>query len=252
LILHVDPHAPRWVVDAATAILFLHIGGGSVGIVSGAVALLARKGERLHRVAGSAFFVSMLTMSAIGATVAPFLSDRVSSVAGVMTFYLVATAWMTVKRKEGTMGRFEIGGFFVALGVAVAGIVFIRMAAHSPTGTVDNQPPQAFYIFMMVGTIAATSDLKLVLRGGISGAARIARHLWRMCFALFVAAGSFFLGQQQLFPAPLRNSPVLFVPELAVLGLTVFWLLRVRLANALRRGTGASKMKFIRQQSVQQ
>jgi hypothetical protein len=45
---------------------------------------------------------------------------------------------------------------------------------------------------------------------------------------------------------------VLFVPELAVLGLTVFWLLRVRLANALRRGTGASKMKFIRQQSVQQ
>jgi hypothetical protein len=34
----------------------------------------------------------------------------------------------------------------------------------------------------------------MLARGGVLGAKRIARHLWRMCFGLFIAAGSFFLG----------------------------------------------------------
>jgi hypothetical protein len=34
----------------------------------------------------------------------------------------------------------------------------------------------------------------MLLRGGVVGTQRVARHLWRMCFGLFIAAGSFFLG----------------------------------------------------------
>jgi hypothetical protein len=53
-----------------------------------------------------------------------------------------------------------------------------------------------------------------------------------MCFALFIAAGSFFLGQQQVFPASVRGSPLLFVPVLAVLALMIFWVCRVRFTSA--------------------
>jgi len=59
---------------AATTILILHISGGGLAILSGAAALLFRKCSRRHRLAGNVFFVSMLTLSAIGACVAPFFA----------------------------------------------------------------------------------------------------------------------------------------------------------------------------------
>jgi hypothetical protein len=70
---------------------------------------------------------------------------------------------------------------------------------------------------------------------GLQGARRIARHLWRMCFALFIAAGSFFLGQAQVFPEPIRKSGLLPIPVLLVLLLMFFWLVRVRFTQRYRR-----------------
>jgi uncharacterized membrane protein len=232
--LYVSPEAPALLRDAAAAVLFLHIGGGTLGLVSGATALLAPKGGRLHGVAGTVFFVSMLTMATIGAVVSPFLPvpEMANVVAGILSVYLVATSWVTIRRKAGGIGRFEIGGFAVALSVCAAGAIFIRVAMNSPSGTIGNTPPQAFYVFMLVGAIAAASDLKVILRGGISGAARIARHLWRMCAALTIASGSFFLGQPKFLPTFLHGSPLVFVPVFAPLALMVFWLVRIRRTGA--------------------
>jgi hypothetical protein len=80
--------------------------------------------------------------------------------------------------------------------------------------------------------LAAAGDIRMLARGGISGRPRIARHLWRMCFGLFIATGSFFLGQQQVFPAFLRGS--IFLTILAVLPfpLMIYWLIRIRFRNA--------------------
>src|SRR6185312_16077927 len=104
-ILQIDPAAPQWVHSAATAVLYAHIGGGALGMISGTVALFAPKGETLHRAAGNVFFVSMLTMAGVGAVVSPFIHERGSSIAGILTFYLVLSSWVTVRRKEGTIGR---------------------------------------------------------------------------------------------------------------------------------------------------
>jgi hypothetical protein len=68
------------------------------------------------------------------------------------------------------------------------------------------------------------------VQGGISGSQRIARHLWRMCFALFFATSFFFIGQQKVMPVWMRGAPLLFVLGFAPLALLIFWLLRVRLA----------------------
>lgn len=228
--LAVAPGAPLWVHLGAAAILYLHIGGGTVGLISGATALLARKGGKLHRLAGNIFFAAMLIMSGIGAIVAPMLNDRISSVAGFMTFYLIFSGWLTARRRDG-FGKLEMAGLFVATCGAAASITLAWMASRTPEGTLDGAPPQAFYIFAAVSTIAALSDLKMLLRRGISGAQRVARHVWRMCFGLFVASGSLFLGQQQIFPHWLRETPVLFIAALAPLPFLLFWMLRVRLSR---------------------
>lgn len=238
--LPIDPSAPWYVRNAIDSILVLHIGGGSIGLLSGTTALIARKGEWLHRTAGNVFFASMLAMAGVGATVAPLLPrpEWTSSVVGLLTLYLVASAWMTVRRKEGEIGRFELAALAVPLAVVAADAMFIIGAARSPTGTVDGAPVPAFYAFGIVGAIAALSDIKVILARGITGVQRIARHLWRMCTALFVASGSLFLGQPQVFPASIRHSGILFVPALAPLVFLIFWMIRVRIGERFKRGVG--------------
>lgn len=245
MILQVSPGSSGLVRAAAEAILILHISGASLGLLSGAVALSVRKGGRLHRIAGNVFFVSMLTMTAIGACVAPFLPQpqRGSAIGGIITFYLVATAWATVRRREGTIGRFEIAALLVAIGAASADVMLGLQAADSPTGMLEGAPAPAYFVFASIAGLAAAGDLRMIVRGGLRGAQRIARHLWRMCVALLIAAFSFFLGQQQVFPESLRGSFWLFVPEIVVLGLLIFWLCRVFFTKAYRRPAADSNLK---------
>jgi hypothetical protein len=182
------------------------------------------------------FFISMLAMSAIGTCVAPFLPQRGSIIGGAFTFYLVATAWMTVRRKAGTVGTFEIGAIFVALGIAAAGVIFGIQASRTSSGILDGTPSAPYFVFGSVAALAAVLDLRMVIRGGVVGAQRIARHLWRMCLALLIAAILFFLGQSQVFPAAIQDSSILYVPEIAVLGLLIFWMFRIQLSKRYRNG----------------
>jgi uncharacterized membrane protein len=226
---------------AATVGLFLHMGGGTVGIVTGAVALASRKGERLHRVFGKVFLVAML-INAVAATclasvlVARGVAAQWSNVfGGAATFYLVTTAWATVRRQPGTVGRFEMVALMVALGLAALSLSGLLKLANG--GKPDNDVPVAApIIFAAVAVMAAGLDLRVILRGGVSGVQRLARHLWRMCAGLFIACGSFFIGQQQVMPKFVQGSPFLIALGVAPIFLMIFWLFRVRMAKVYRTG----------------
>lgn len=233
MVLDLPPGTSAFACAAAALILSIHITAGTVGLTSGTVALASRKGSYLHRRAGNWFFVSMLIMSAIGASVAALLPQRLSVVAGALTFYLVGTAWMTVRRKDGGGGRIEMGTLLVAMIIVVVAIAFSVQGIRSPNGLLDGLPSAPGFFFAAVAALAAIGDLKIILRGGVFGTQRIARHLWRMCVALLIAALSLFLGQQQVFPAPLRGSFVMFLPEIAILGTMLYWLVRNRAKRRL-------------------
>jgi uncharacterized membrane protein len=209
-------------------ILYLHIGCGFIGMAAGGVAMVARKGEPVHRAAGNLFFVSMLIVAAIGAAIAPFLPRWISSAAGLLTFYLVATSWVTVKRREGKVGRFE--PVALIFGVAVAGLALTLglIGLSQPNGALNGEPHQAAFVFAGLATLAAIGDYRVIRRGGISGPSRIARHLWRMSTALLIAVLSF-VAQPRAVPEAIRGSPFLYAPLIAVLIMMIYWLIRVRI-----------------------
>jgi hypothetical protein len=230
-VLQVPAGSPWWLFAAADVILFLHIAGGAVALVSGGVALFTRKGGRAHTIAGLTFCVSMAVMASIGAAASPFLPvpERANVVVGMLALYLVWSGWAAVRSKQVVAGRLEMIGLGMAITTIATGVVWAVQASYSPTGTLDGTPPQAFYVLIVIGTFAAIGDLRLIVKGRISGAPRLSRHLWRMCVALFIAAGSFFLGQQQVMPVWMRGSVLLFVPAFAPFLLMIYWLIRVRL-----------------------
>jgi len=231
-VLEVSAEAP-WIVHAAAGTaLFLHVAGGSVAMVAGGTAVLARKGERLHRAAGHVFFAAMLTMASVAAVVAPMLPTHqwTNTLAAIFTLYLTASAWMTVRRSEGQVGRFERAALAVPLGVMAMAALF-AVTGFRPT---DDNTFGAVFGFGGVCALAALGDIRMIRRGGIAGVERVARHVWRMCAALFVATGSFFFGQSQVLPDELRATAIPTVLGLAPLVLMAFWLARIRIGRAFR------------------
>src|SRR5215813_5201251 len=104
-------------------VLLIHIFGGIVGVLSGSMAMVVRKGSRLHRRSGDVFVVSMMTMAAAGAYVALVKWQPINIIAGVFTIYLVAAAWLTAVRRENHTGRAEIGLLFLGLAAATGGLL---------------------------------------------------------------------------------------------------------------------------------
>lgn len=211
----------------------IHVIAGSIGLLSGAAALIFRKGARYHRKAGNVFFISMLIMGATGAGLAVYASKPLSVVAGGLVFYLVATSWATVIHKEGETGTFEIGAMLTALITAAFAYYFGMEVMGSETEMYDGSSslPGPYFFFGSIALLGAILDAKMIWSGGVFGKQRIVRHLWRMCFALFIATASFFLGQPQVFPEAIRGTLILTVPVLLVIGAMVFWLIRVQFTS---------------------
>jgi hypothetical protein len=240
--LEAGPGDPAWMHLGANALLWAHIAGGAIGMVTGVIALAARKGQRAHRAAGKLFFMAMFMAYAIGAGVAPFLDtgQRPNFIAGIMALYLLISGTVAARRREARAGAPEVIGLIVAVSITAAGVILMRMGAASPSGTVDGSPPQAFLLFTITGAFAAAGELNVLVRGQLSNAARIARHLWRMCVSLFIASGSFFLGQQQVFPEALQGSALLSVLAVAPLPVMLFWLGKVRFDDWRRQAKAAA------------
>ncbi len=216
-------------------ILVLHICAGILGLLPGAAAISFRKGSRRHRIAGNLFVISMLGMSTAGAYLA-FMKHQMNNVfGGVLAFYLVTTAWATARRRDGETGIFDWGALLFALAVGAGIMTYGFEAANSPTGSKNGVPAGMYFFLGSVALLSAAGDVRMLVCGGVFGVHRIARHLWRMCFSLFIATGSFFLGQQQVFPHWLRKTNVLFLPAILPLILLIFWLFRVRFTNAYKR-----------------
>ena len=224
-------------------VFVLHIGGGSVALVAGTVAAFARKGGRLHRAAGTVFFVSMLVMATFASYLAVAIPGQLVNVfISVFTCYLVGTAWMTVRRKPGSIGLLEKIAFCVAIVLcAPFGILAFQLATGMTPLFKTAIPFKGAVLialdsFTGVLAIAALGDAKVVLAGGISGAPRIARHLWRMCLGLTFAAGSAFTnGLARFLPGPYHVPTAFFLPQFLPLILLIFWMIRVRFTPWLKR-----------------
>ena len=211
--------------------LLIHIIAGGLGLISGFVALYSAKGATLHRKSGMVFVYTMLTMCTAGVVIAAVLErgarDRTSPRA-LLTAYLVITALITVRPPIPGRRWLDIGAMLVGLAVGLTSLTF-GLEALANGGTRNGMPAFPFFMFGVVGVLAGVSDLRLIRAGRrLQGARRLARHLWRMCFALFIAALSFFIGQADELPEPLRIYPLLALPVLMVLVTMLYWLWRVR------------------------
>jgi hypothetical protein len=211
-------------------ILIIHICGGVVGLLAGIAAMTLSKGSSRHRMAGNIFFIAMLTM----ASTAAYLGNLFG---GASALYLVTTGWLTARRREGTTTIFDWGALLFGLAV---GVPIVTDGLRIASGSIPPKPGVPVGMILFLGSVvllAAAGDVRMLVRGGVFGRQRIARHLWRMCFGLFIAVGSF-LAQRRVM-AFLGGPKIMLLAPVPLL-LMIFWLIRVRFKNPYERKSAPS------------
>ncbi|NAY92177.1 hypothetical protein GTQ34_09620 [Muricauda sp. JGD-17] len=216
--------------------VIIHIIAGTIALLSGGGALIFRKGGAYHGKTGNVFYISMLIMGVTAAGLAVYVSKPLSVVGGVLSCYLVVTSRASVRRKKGKTGVTEIAAMLTALIISVFAYYTGLEVLRSETGIYEgaSSTPGPYFFFGSIALLGALLDAKIIWSGGVFGKQRIVRHLWRMCFALFIAAASLFLGQPQVFPKVIQGTFILALPVFLVIGTMLFWLIRVHFTKRFK------------------
>jgi len=152
-----------------------------------------------------------------------------------ITAYFVGTALTTVRPPSPWTRRINTAALAIVLALALGSIVGGVNAYNSPLLSPGGVPYRTIgvmsFVLATVMLLAAAGDVRILRSGLPRGGARLARHLWRMCFALFIAAGSFFSIRARvakILPEPFTTGPMRALPILLLFGAMFYWLWRVR------------------------
>jgi len=213
--------------------LVTHFGSALIALCAGTVALVVAKGGRLHKKSGMVFSYGMVAAGILASGIAYYEGNKGSVFGGFFVVYLIYTAVTTVKPVSFNTRQLQIGLMLFAF--MLSALYYWRgVAVWSLPGHAEKGVPAGMILFLATVTLlAAIGDLRMLLGEPLRGSRRLARHLWRMCFGLFIATGSFFIGQMKFVPAPIRWTPLMFALGIAPLPILLYWMWRVRLRRKL-------------------
>ena len=227
----------RLTLATATGLPFLalafHVATGVLALPAGFLAIAGRKGGTWHRRSGLVFVWAMIA-TGITASGISLYEGKPTNTGGLLIVYLVYTGWTAMKPMPGVGRRTDISLMLLALALAAIGFMGGFTALGMPGNHIDGVPAGMMFFMATVTLLAAIGDARMIHAGGLPGTRRLARHLWRMSFGLFIASGSFFLGQMKFIPEPIRSVPLLFALAVSPLVILLYWMWRVRLKQNLR------------------
>ena len=227
----------RLTLATATGLPFLslafHFGTGLLALAAGGVAITVRKGGPWHRRSGLVFVCAMIATGITAVGIATY-EGKPGNLAGAVILYFMITAFTAVRPLPGASRRVDIVLMLLAFAFAAGEYANAFTALGRPGNQIDGVPAGMMFFMATIILLAAIGDARMIRAGGIQGTRRLARHLWRMLYGLFIASGSFFFGQMKFIPEPIRIVPLIVVLGVGPLVLLLYWMWRVRLKQNLR------------------
>jgi len=111
---------------------------------------------------------------------------------GIFAFYLILTAWLTARRRDGETSKLDWAALPIPLALGIFALISDVEKMRSP-GTSRDGVPAGMGLFMgSVMLLAAAGDVRMLVRHGILGAKRIVRHLGACALACLSPQGPFF------------------------------------------------------------
>lgn len=217
-------------------LLPFHVLAGLMALAGGYAALAAAKGGAWHRRSGVVFVGAMAVMALSGALMDLLATSAatVNVIAGLTTFYFVVTGWLTVRPLARGQAAVDRAG--IVLAVAVSAFALAAGFELAGRGRPEAAPS---FLFAGLSLLGAAGDVRMLRAGAPRGPRRLVRHLWRMCFAMWVAAASFFWGPSERVPEIIRVPALQAGAVLTPIVAMIYWRWKLRARKSSRQAVSS-------------
>src|SRR2546430_15588744 len=104
----------------------------------------------------------MLTLSSAAVYLAVMKHQLHNVFGGILTLYLVTTAWVTARRRDGETGIFDWGALLVALAIGAAIMTYGLEKANHRVGLKDGVPVGMYFFLGSVALLSAVGDVRML------------------------------------------------------------------------------------------
>ncbi len=199
--------------------LILHIVGGSVGLLTGMINILRKKGDKNHKLVGKIFLISMLSAGISSLILASIHPNYFLSMVGVFTLYLVGSGQLYLKGYNNTTSK--IIGWTITILMLLAGILFVGIGVLDLAKT--NLFGLVFVSFGCLGLRFVQQDFKNYKGQSSIKNYGLVAHLQRMTGGFIAALTAFLVVNAKYFPEQLPSFLYWLLPTIVLTPLIIKW-----------------------------
>jgi uncharacterized membrane protein len=202
--------------------LTLHIIGGSVGLFTGTINLVRKKGDKNHKLIGKIFTYSMLTAGFSSFALSILHPNYFLFMIGVFTIYLVGTGYRYIYLKMlGSEQRPTILDWTITIGMLMAGLLFIGIGIRHLLA--QNNMGIVFIVFGVLGLRSVKTDFDNY-KGKLKAKNYwLLAHLQRMTGGYIAAITAFLVVNAKYSPVVLPSVLVWLLPTVILTPLIIAW-----------------------------
>lgn len=199
--------------------LILHIVGGSVGLLTGMLNILRKKGDKNHKLFGKIFLISMLTAGISSLILASIHSNYFLFMVGVFTLYMVGSGQLNLNRHNNTTYK-RLERTITSL-MLLAGILFVGIGVLILTKT--NLFGIVFITFGCLGLFFVRQDFKNYKEKSPIKNYWLVAHLQRMTGGFIAALTAFLVVNEKYFPEQIPSILYWLLPTIVLTPLIIKW-----------------------------
>lgn len=202
--------------------LILHIIGGTVGLFTGTINLVRKKGDKKHKLVGKFFTYAMLTAGFSSLVLSIIHPNNFLFMVGIFTLYLVGTGYRYVYSKMlGSEQNPTIIDWTITVGMLLAGILFIGLGISNLIAR--NNFGIVLIVFGIIGLRFVIADYNNYKGKGKEKNYWLLAHLQRMIGGYIAATTAFLVVNAHYFPVILPSALVWLLPSIILTPLIISW-----------------------------
>ncbi len=205
-----------------TPLLILHIGGGAIGLISGTVNLVRRKGDKPHALVGKLFVNAMMVAGFSAVALSLINPNYFLTIVGLFTIYMVGTGFRYIRlRLDGADNDPKTLDWALTYCMGLTGLLFLVLGASALLkGTTFGI---VYMVFGLIGLLFVRTDL-----ANYRGKAKernywLLAHLQRMTGGYIAALTAFLVVNASHFPSFIPGILLWLLPTMVLTPLIIIW-----------------------------
>jgi uncharacterized membrane protein len=206
----------------STVFLILHIAGGAIGLLTGLVNVIRKKGDQSHVFVGKLFFFFMITAGVSSLVLAVLNPNHFLFMVGVFTLYMVSTGNRYLSLKQLLKGQKPRSiDWTITIFMLLAGLTFITLGTMSLINA--NFFGLVFVTFGLLGLLFVRQDFQNYRVKAKAKNYWLLAHLQRMTGAFIAALTAFLVVNAQHLPDQIPGFLYWLLPTLIFTPLIISW-----------------------------